>query len=188
MIKFRQIVQKNINGRKVLLLFVITNLVYVFMLLVTIPKVMGFSKGMALLDMMPSGYSSEYIHTLFTTLGNKGREVYLFNQIPIDMIYPVLFGISYCLLLAFVLNKLNKLNTILFYGCFFPLIAGIADYMENFNIIAMLTNYPNISSPIATMTNSFTILKSVFTTIYFVILLVAFVALGIKFIKRISKL
>ena len=149
---------------------------------------MGFSKGMALLDMMPSSYSSEYIHTLFTTLGNKGREVYLFNQIPIDMIYPVLFGISYCLLLAFVLNKLNKLNTILFYGCFFPLIAGIADYMENFNIIAMLTNYPNISSPIATMTNSFTILKSVFTTIYFVILLVAFVALGIKFIKRISKL
>jgi len=184
MIKFRQIVQKNINGSKVLFLFVITNLVYVFMLLVTIPKVMSFSNGMVLLDMMPSGYSSKYILTLFSTLGKEGREVYLLNQIPIDMIYPVLFGISYCLLLAFVLNKLNKLHTILFYACFFPIIAGIADYLENFGIIAMLTNYPNISGSIAIMTNSFTVLKSVFTTIYFVILLIAFIALGIKLIKK----
>ncbi|MCK5401082.1 MAG: hypothetical protein KAJ28_05560 [Flavobacteriaceae bacterium] len=184
MIKFRQIVQKNIKGNKVLLLFVITNLVYAFMLLVTIPKVMRFSNGMALLDMMPGGYSAEYILTLFTTLGDEGRKAYLLNQIPIDMFYPVLFGISYCLLLAYVLNKLDKLHTILFYGCFFSLIAGIADYMENFGIIAMLTNYPNISNTIAILTNSFTILKSVFTTIYFVILLIAFIALGIKFIKK----
>ena len=84
------------------------------MLMVTIPKTMGFSKGMKLLDMMPMGYDSEYINTLFEALGENGRGVYLYNQIPIDMVYPFLFGISYCLLLVYFLQKINKLNSAFF--------------------------------------------------------------------------
>ena len=48
---------------------------------------MAFSGGMKLLDMMPLGYDMDYINTLFETLGEKGRDIYLYNQIPVDMIY-----------------------------------------------------------------------------------------------------
>ena len=71
---------------------------------------MAFSNGMKLLDMMPTGYNSEYVYALFETLGVEGRFTYLYNQIPIDMIYPFLFGISYCLLIAYFLRKLNLEN------------------------------------------------------------------------------
>ena len=126
----KNIIDKNLNGKKVFLLFILTNIVYAFMLLVTIPKVMSFSNGLKLLDMMPAGYDLEYINSLFNALGEGGRELYLYNQIPVDMIYPFLFGISNCLLLAYFLKKINKLDTSLFYLCLLPLVAGIADYFE----------------------------------------------------------
>ena len=56
----KKIIEKNSSGKKVLGLFILTNLVYAFMLLVTIPKTMVFSNGMKLLDMMPTGYDYNY--------------------------------------------------------------------------------------------------------------------------------
>ena len=179
-----KIIDRNISGKKVLILFILTNLVYLFMLTITIPKTMEFSNGIKLLDMMPTGYSSEYIMTLFSTLGENGREVYLFNQIPVDMIYPFLFGISYCLLIAYFLNKLNKLNSFFFYLCLLPVIAGFADYLENFGIITMLNSYPDLSQISMTATNIFSIVKSMATTIYFVALIITLIILGLKTIKR----
>lgn len=180
----KNIIDKNLNGKKVLLLFILTNVVYAFMLLVTIPKTMSFSSGIKLLDMMPAGYNLEYINNLFNELGVDGRKFYLYNQIPIDMIYPFLFGISNCLLLAYFLKIINKLDTSLFYLCLLPLIAGIADYFENFGIITMLNTYPEITNFSATATNIFSITKSTSTTLYFVTLLITLIAFGVKKIKK----
>ena len=118
--KIQAIVEKHLIGKKIVLLFILTNLVFVLMLTVTIPMLLSFSKGMKTLDMIPLGYDSEYIKILFDTLGERGRSVYLYYQIPLDMIYPFLFGVSYCLLIAYFLKKLHKLNTPYIYLCFLP--------------------------------------------------------------------
>ena len=187
MIKIREIINKNLGGKKILLLFVLTNFIYAIMLLGTIPKTMTFSNGMKLLDMMPTGYDSEYVNALFKTLGENGRAVYLYNQIPVDMIYPFLFGISYCLLISYFLKKLNKFNSAFFYLCFLPLIAGVADYLENFGIITMLNNYPNLSQILINATNIFSIVKSMATTIYFIVLIITLLMLGIKILQKQNK-
>ncbi|ASV30716.1 hypothetical protein [Maribacter cobaltidurans] len=175
--------QKNIAGKKVLSLFIITNVVYVFMLTVTIPKTMEFSNGMKLLDMLPMGYDFNYVDQLVNTLGEIGRETYLSNQIPVDMIYPLLFGISYCLVLAYFLNKLDKLKTPLAYLCLLPLLAGAMDYAENLGIIAILNSYPEIDHSTVAITSSFSLLKSTLTTLYFVILIISLGALGIRTLR-----
>ena len=92
---------------------------------------MGFSNGMRLLEIMPTGYTAEYVRSLFNALGEKGRDSYLLNQVLVEMFYPVLFGISYCLLMAYLLKKLNKLNSILFYLCLLPFFAGVFDFTES---------------------------------------------------------
>ena len=184
MMRLKEIVNNNLTGKKVLLLFVLTNIIYAIMLVVTIPKTMTFSKGMKLLDMMPTGYDSEYINSLFETLGENGREVYLYNQIPVDMIYPFLFGISYCLLFAYFLKKIDKLNSTFFYLSFLPIIAGIADYLENLGIINLLNNYPHQSEASMNATNIFSIIKSMTTTVFFVALIITLLILGFKTIKK----
>lgn len=176
--------QRNIAGKKVVSLFIITNVVYVFMLTVTIPKTMEFSNGMKLLDMLPMGYDFNYVDQLFSTLGEIGRKTYLTIQIPVDMVYPLLFGISYCLVLAYFLNKLEKLKTPLAYLCLLPLLAGAMDYAENIGIIALLNSYPNINKSSVTITSSFSLIKSTTTTIYFLVLIVSLLVLGIRTLRK----
>jgi hypothetical protein len=180
----RALILRNIGGRNVLLLFILTNIVYACMMLITIPKVMKFSGGMKILDLMPTGYSSQYVNSLLGTLGDKGKDAYLYDQIPIDMGYPFLFAISSCLLLAYILNKLGKLDGWMFYLCLIPILSGFFDYCENIGIITMLNSFPRNSNLLTEVTSLLTVLKSIGTTVYFIILIFSLIGLGIKKWKR----
>ena len=175
----RELIKKHIEGKKVLILFIITNIIYTIMLTTTIPIVVRLAGGLKLLDMMPMGYSNRYVNELLYALGEEGRHAYLFLQIPVDMVYPLFFGISNCLLLAYFLNKIEKIDGKLSYLCYLPLFSGIFDYFENLGIIMMLKNFPNNSILLSEATNVFSILKSSFTTFYFLVLLLVL----IKFAK-----
>ncbi|WP_299317272.1 hypothetical protein [uncultured Maribacter sp.] len=179
--------EKQHSGKKVLVLFLLTNIVYAYMLLVTIPATVDFSNGLQLLDMMPTGYDLEVVNTLFHTLGDIGRQTYLTKQIPVDMIYPLLFGISYAAVLAYFLTKLPKLNPNYLYLCLLPIIAGIADYIENIGIISMLNTYPTVTETSVNITSMFSIIKSSSTTIYFLVLIVVLMILGFRKLKPRSK-
>ena len=180
----RQLLKKYGKGEKVLLLFLITNLVYAFMILITIPKVMKYANGMNLFDMMPTGYSIQYTKTLLETLGIQGRKTYLYSQIPVDMIYPLLFGITYCLLVVYLLNKIKLIEKPIIYLSLLPIFAGLFDYLENIGIITMLNSYPAFSSLTSEITNVFTIIKSVLSTITFIFLLILFTIFIVKKIKN----
>ena len=177
-------IEKNISGKKVLGLFILTNVVYVFMLTVTIPRAMEFCNGMKLLDMMPTGYDLNYVSELFSSLGENGRTAYLTNQLPVDMVYPLLFALTYCLLLGYFLKKLNKLVVPFTYLCLLPIIAGIADYLENIGIITMLISYPDFSEIVVKTTNSFSLIKIRATILFFIVLIIILIMLGFKAIKR----
>jgi hypothetical protein len=174
----RNLIERNLSGKKVLLMLIVTNVIYFIMLAITIPRVMSFAGGMKILDMMPTGYSHDYVTTLLTTLDGEGRHAYLYNQLPLDAIYPFMCGTSYCLLLAYVLSKLNKLEGPLFYLCLIPVFSGLFDYCENIGIVTMLTTYPNSSAGLTNVTSIFSVLKSSFTTGYFIILILSLIVWG----------
>ena len=176
----KDLIKKNISGGKVIFLFVLTNIVYLIMLTITIPKVMRYAGGLKILDMMPLGYTPDYVKFLFNTLGEEGRFVYLYNQLPVDMVYPLLFGVSSCLVLAYFLNKLGKIDSPLYYLCLMPLFSGLFDYGENIGIIRMLNTFPNYSIFVAQITNVFSILKSSFTTSYFIVIIILLLVLAKK--------
>ncbi len=171
------------NGKTVLILFVLSTIVYFLMMAFTIPNLAGFANGMKILDMLPEGYDKQYVDNLYTALGENGRHAYLFYQIPLDLIFPLLYGLGYCLLFAFFLRKINQLTSPFFYFCFFPLIAAISDFIENIGIITMLKQYPNYSDETVAITSTFSFLKSSTTTIYFVALIIVLIALGAQYVK-----
>lgn len=172
--------EKYLNGKRIVLLFIVTNLVYVYMLAATIPRTMAFAGGMKLLDMMPTGYSAKYVRELLAALGEQGRSVYLGSQIPIDMLYPGLFAITYCLVIAYLLRAVDLFHSRYLYLCWLPVIAGLADYMENFGIIGLLVNYPTVADCLVNLTCFFSVVKSFATTLSFIVLLVTLVWVGIK--------
>lgn len=176
----KKFIIKNSSGKKVLWLFIITNVVLLLMMTVTIPTVMNFSKGLKLFDLMPMGYDFEYANNLLTTLGAEGRIMYLTYQIPIDMIYPFLFGVSYCLMIAYLLKKVNKLESVFYITCLIPFIAAIADYIENFGVTFILINFPDISEGLIEVISGFTVIKSSTTTLYFIVLIILIIGWALK--------
>lgn len=179
----RALLRKHLHGKKVLILLVLTNLLYGFMILITIPKVMQYTQGMKIFDMMPTGYDAEYAKTLLDTLGTAGRNTYLCSQIPADLIYPGLFGISYCILIAYFLKQLGQFEKPILILSLLPLIGSSFDYLENLGTIMMLTSYPDFSPLVSGFGNVCTILKSIASTLSFVtvfILLVWWVIMKMK--------
>lgn len=174
----KSLIKNNLNGKRILILFITTSIIYTIMVTISIPKVMSFSGGMNLLDMMPMGYDATYVKQLLDTLGDDGRHAYLYTQIPWDMVYPVLFGVTYCLILAFFFKILGKLESPLFNLSYLPLFAGLFDYFENIGIVLMLNAYPDNLHILSKITNIFSLLKSFTTTIALTILLVLLVFWG----------
>lgn len=163
-----------ISKRLIIVLTLITYAVFAFMLTVTIPKTAKFAHGMDILDMKPTGYSLDYIYTLFNALGEEGRLFYLNVQLPVDFIYPLLFGITGWLTIRYLAKHWS--SKFIKWFSFFPALAGLMDYSENISIIQLLHSYPELNPIQAMVTSIFSVLKSSFTTLYFTTLLILLIS------------
>ena len=171
--------QRVSTGRIVLAFIIPAMIIYLIMLLYTIPQVAKYAPGINLFDLSPTGYSYEYAIELLDTLGSNGRELYLYKQLPLDFIYPGLFSVSCSLFLSWLFLKSQKADSKLFYFCYVPVVAGLFDYFENILIVRILTSYPNVSEVSVSLASSMTIIKSVLTTVFFVLLIIGLI-LNIK--------
>ncbi len=178
---FQQKLQKYAQGRTILVLFVLTQLIYFGMLNITIPHVRDYADGMELLDLKPTGYAATYAHDLLDNLGEDGRHAYLTQQIPLDLVYPGLFAVTYALMLTWLIRYSFGAKSKLHYLAYVPIIGGLFDYLENVGIIVLLVRYPNFSNTVAHVTSAFSMGKSLFTTLFFIVLTIS---LGTALMKK----
>jgi len=157
--------------------FVLTMAVYLTMLSYSIPAVTAFAPQLPIFDLSPSGYSFSYANELLDTLGDEGRNLYLHTQLPLDFIYPGLFSITYSLLLVWLFGKTFKGDSKVYYFASVPFLAGIFDYAENVFIIKMINSFPDLQISTVKTASIFTLLKSSFTLIFFLLLILGFVLL-----------
>lgn len=172
---YQRLVTRWASGRTVLILLIAAMAVYAYMVFVSIPSVMAFEGNLRLLDMKPLGYDMDYVRLLFHSLGTEGRQVYLTGQLPIDMIYPALFALSGCFLLAFLFKRVSPSKPGLFGLTVIPLLAGLTDYAENIGIITMLRSFPDLSPGIVQITSALTIGKSSLTMLFWLIMMVGLI-------------
>ena len=169
--------QKYSTGKVILVLFALTMAVYLTMLSYSIPAVMAFAPEIPIFDLSPLGYSFNYANELLDTLGAEGRKLYLSTQLPLDFIYPGLFSITYSLLLVWLFGKTFNANSKIYYLALVPFLAGIFDYVENVFIIKMINSFPDLQVNTVKIASTFSILKSSFTTVFFILLIVGFALL-----------
>jgi len=172
--------QKYVSGRLVLVLFILTMIVYMLILLYSIPAVVVQAPEMRLFDMSPTGYSPEYAESLLTAIGPGGREMYLTRQLPIDLIYPGLFAVTYTLMLIWLFGKRFDAKSKIFLLAFVPSAAGLFDYLENIGIVLMLKSFPKINPMLVHVSSIFSILKSVLTISFYVLLCYGLILLFVR--------
>ncbi|OEH92459.1 hypothetical protein [Bacillus solimangrovi] len=165
---------------KVIVLLVASNVIYFIMIRVTIPNVSNMAEGMKVFDLMPLGYDVDYAMKLLEALGEEGRNIYLLQQIPLDLVYPGLLGLSGAFLIARMTRNHNKMSLALF----IPLIAATFDYLENMLVAYMLVRYPDVNALTIKSSSFFTMGKSLITTIFFLFVILYLVAALIISIKH----
>ena len=185
--RFLNFIDEYSNGRNVIVFLTLSTSIYILMLTITIPQIMALTGGMKILDVMATGYSPLYVNELMSALGEAGRHLYLFRQIPLDMAYPLLFGISNSLIIAYVLKKAKIFEVKLLYLCIIPIIAGVVDYSENTGIIMIITHYPNNPDILSQVTSIFSVMKTIFYSLFFVELLVLLFVLAVRKLFRAKK-
>ena len=138
MIRAMSFLQSASSGRTVLILFILTNVVYGTILGYSIPLVLSYSPESILFDMSPAGYSYAEAIELLKSLGSDGRKAYLTIQIPIDLVYPGMFAVSYALMITWNFKQGLLQHSRVYLLAFVPVFAGLYDYLENACIVAML--------------------------------------------------
>lgn len=158
--------------------------IYVLMIQITLARLQEMSGGSPVFDMMPAGYDSQFAQNLLTALGAEGRHYYLWRQIPLDLIYPALFGMSFFLLATWLAGKLQAYQRILGLTALVAVAVAVFDYIENIFIILMLRQFPELSDTLVGAASMATLFKSGLTTIYFVVVMVVLLVWAIRFIFR----
>ena len=148
------------------------------------PKLVSYAGEMKILDVMIMGYNIDYVNVFFKTLGEKGRDIYLYEQLAIDMIYPLGYGGFLCLSLAWILKKKKiNLTSIGLAICILPLIVIFLDFIENISNAILLLKYPKISSYQVTFSCIMTYLKYFFLVVS---VLTLFVLYGMFIVNKIK--
>lgn len=181
-IKITTAMASRATWKKAILLFAVTYTVYFCMLGLTIPSVETYTNGMKLFDMKPTGYSYSYAETLTRTLREDGRTAYLTRQLPLDFLYPGLMGLTGALWISLLMRKKGTpASSVLI--CL-PLIAAAMDYMENVMIVAMLSASPDLPQWTAATASVFTVLKSILSSVYYVVLLILLILRSVQYLKQ----
>ena len=144
----------------------LTVIICLVMNIFLIPSIQAQAGGMKVFD-MAFNYDYQYARAFLVTLSEKGRNMYLKVQLPLDFVYPV----AYCTFFSAALVKLTKgkMGAILL-----PVLLAVLDYAENVCTIIMLkTNsitpsFIHFSSPVTSS-------KTVVMCLIFVILISLFI-------------
>ena len=121
---------------------------------------MSFIAGekMELIDARKS-YTLEEVNVFFTKLTAEGRAVHQQLTRVIDMLFPLIFGALSILLLAFLIKNIFGADSKLLYLALYPIIGMTVDYMENFNTLALLAAFPDLTTAMVEKGSRLTALK-----------------------------
>jgi len=106
------------------------------------PTIEDHSGGLRILDMRFS-YGPDEANRLFDALGTEGRRAYAMLHLMPDILFPTCYALAFACTSAWFLVRLLPLHHPLQWLSLTPLIAGIADILENLSLVVVNWSYPS---------------------------------------------
>ncbi|MEP2532015.1 hypothetical protein [Shimia sp.] len=151
-------------------------LVYLVMVLWSLPFIAEQADGLVPFDMRPLGYTPEEARTFITALSEEGRVFYLDVQHMLDFIYPALLAAMLIIGLQLVFPRRWAMGL-----GFIALLGAASDYLENYMVSVMLTTPVDaLSDNLVGLAQFWTLSKSAAATICSVALLFGGARLAVR--------
>lgn len=175
---------ENVTIKSWLLFLVLSQGIYIIMQTYSIPSISHEAGNLLIFDMKPLGYTYEYAVKFLTRLSENGYSQYMYVQLPLDILFPVLNCITglctFVLLIRFYHLVKNK-SALTMHSPFskatltLPLISMLFDYLENIMILVMLSFKAEVPKIVVYSADIFTIIKSMSTSIFYSITIIIFI-------------
>jgi len=125
-------------------------------------------------------YTTAEVSDTFQKLGSEGRAIYESVVGRIDMIYPLVYGALFILVLAYLLRKTADRTSGFILLALIPLSGVTFDYLENLNTLKLLHQFPDLSAQSVEWGEQMTKLKhgTLFFSLGMVILLAIVAVIG----------
>ncbi|MCB0631371.1 MAG: hypothetical protein R2824_31320 [Saprospiraceae bacterium] len=166
---------KMATGRNVIIFFVLD----LIMMMGVMPyasgrlqEAVGGEQEVPPLDLSVPTYSVDFAHESVAAYGEAGRAAYRTIELTADVIYPLIYGLAFALLIAFFWSRIAPRVRWL------PLLAVatvLFDYGENAMIITMLNSFPEQSNLVARLSSIFSLGKWILVFTIMGLALVGFV-------------
>jgi hypothetical protein len=105
------------------------------------------------------GYSLTEAEAFLGAIGPEGRRLYALTELSLDLAFPVLYGLFFAGLLAFVLARAVPERRRVRRLAYLPLAMAVADISENLTLTALALSYPPLNTGLARLANVFTLAK-----------------------------
>jgi hypothetical protein len=126
------------------------------------------------------GYKADQFYNLLDAIGESGRRFYKVYVLFIDILYPVIYSISYSLLLSLFFR--NSFSSNHYFQLFnvFPFLIGFADIFENSVVGYLLFVFPEKLNFGVKLASSFSLLKWGFMMYNLLLLMTGLFAWGFR--------
>ncbi|CAG0957103.1 hypothetical protein ANAEL_00407 [Anaerolineales bacterium] len=127
-------------------------------------------------------YTPEKARELISSYGEQGRQSYLLTEVTLDLVYPFITALLFCLLILYTFKRAFPNNRRIWNLSLSSYLVMLADYLENACVVTMLLGYPREFTAIARISNFFTVTKFALSPLQ-LLFLVGLIGWGIRAIR-----
>ena len=105
------------------------------------------------------GYNSTQSYVILDALGSKGRNALLVYCLFVDILYALVYSISFSMLLSLFFRNSFSRNHYFNYFNVFPFLVGISDIFENLSLVFVMIKFPEKIDFLVRLASSFSLIK-----------------------------
>lgn len=124
----------------------------------SVPNFRRESRGGVLLDVKPS-FNEEAIYSRLEAYGETGRQNYIIRNLTVDVVLPLALVPFLWLLMRQTVARVRLGNALRIFLLSMPIAYVIFDLAENAAVVAMLVNYPERLTSLASVLPYLTVIK-----------------------------
>jgi hypothetical protein len=131
-------------------------------------------------------YAAEDLYRMAEAYGEEGRQSYVRGRYTFDLVWPLVYTFFLITALSWLTRKAFALGSVWQQANLVPLLAALFDYLENVSTSIVMLRYPAQTLVLDRIATVFTMLKWLFVSVSFMLLL-ASVVTGIWLWLRLRK-
>lgn len=118
-------------------------------------------------------YTTSDLYHMAEAYGVQGRQAYIRARFTFDLVWPIVYGFFFTAAISWLFSKALPGNSRWLLLNLIPVLGMLFDYLENIGASIVMARYPQQTAVLDLLTPVFSLLKWLFVSGSFVILLIA---------------